>query len=173
MNAAALANFKALVATAVDPPSVTERKLLQEFAESGGLVIAGPGWGGAPKTERFSEVQTGKGRVAIYRDPDPETVARDLKELLSDDELGVVPFNVPSVITFTSGGGPGQPLVVQLVNYFDHPVEAVTLRLAGTFRSARMETPDAAALDLPLRQAEGRTEVTIPKLSLWSAVSIQ
>jgi hypothetical protein len=173
MNTAALANFRAVLATAVDPPSVTERKLLQEFAESGGLVIAGPGWGGAPKTEQFSEFQAGKGRVAIYRDPDPETVARDLKELLSDDELGVVPFNVPSVITFTSGGGPGQPLVVQLINYFDHPVEAITLRLAGKFRSARIETPDAAALDLPLREAEGRTEVTIPKLLLWSAVSIK
>ena len=173
MNAAALANFRALVAVAVDPPSATERKLLQEFAENGGLVIAGPAWGDAPKTERFSEVPTGKGRVAVYRDPDPETVARDLKELLSDDELGVVPFNVPSVITFASGGGPEEPLVVQLVNYFDHPVEAITLRVAGKFRSARMETPDAPALDLPLREAEGRTEVTIPKLLLWSAVSIQ
>lgn len=172
MNAAAVANFGALVATAVDPPSVTERKLLQDFAENGGLVIAGPGWGGAPKAERFSEVQRGKGRIALYRDPDPETVARDLKELLSDDELGVVPFNVPSVITFARGGGP-EPLVVELVNYFDHPVEAITLRVAGKFRSARMETPDAPALDLPLREAEGRTEVTIPKLLLWSAVSIQ
>ncbi len=173
MNAAALANFRAVVATAVDPPSATERKLLQEFAENGGLVIAGPAWGGAPQAERFSEVQTGKGRVAVYRDPDPETVARDLKELLSDDELGVVPFNVPSVITFARGGGPEEPLVVELVNYFDHPVEAITLRVAGKFRSARMETPESPTLDLPLREAEGRTEVTIPKLSLWCAVSIQ
>jgi hypothetical protein len=172
MNAAALANFRALVATAVNPPSATERKLLQEFAENGGLVIAGPAWGGAPKAERFSEVQTGKGRVAVYRDPDPETVARDLKELLSDDELGVVPFNVPSVITFARGGAE-ESLVVELVNYFDHPAEAITLRVAGKFRSARMETPESPALDLPLREAEGRTEVTIPKLLLWSAVSIQ
>ena len=172
MNAAALANFRALVAIAVDPPSARERKLLQDFAENGGLVIAGAGWGGAPKTERFSEVQTGKGRVAIYTDPDPETVARDLKELLSDDELGMVPFNVPSVITFARGGGP-EPLVVELVNYFDHPVEAITLRVAGKFRSARMETPEEPALDLPLREAEGRTEVTIPNLLVWSVVSIQ
>lgn len=172
MNPAALGNFRALVAIAVDPPSAAERKMLQDFAENGGLVIAGPAWGGAPKTEPFAEIQTGNGRVAIYRDPDPETVARDLKELLSDDELGMVPFNVPSVITFARGGGP-DPMVVELVNYFDHPVEAITLRVAGRFRSARMETPDAPALDLPLREAEGRTEVTIPKLLLWSAVSIE
>ncbi|HZS98067.1 MAG TPA: hypothetical protein VFA40_14890, partial [Terriglobales bacterium] len=98
---------------------------------------------------------------------------RDLKELLSDDDLGVVPFNVPSVITFASGGGRGQPLIVQLLNYFDHPVEAITLRVAGKFKSARLETPEGAVVDLPLRQTEGRTEVTIPKLLLWGVVSME
>ena len=111
--------------------------------------------------------------MLVYRDPDPEAVARDVKELLSDDELGVVPFNVPSVITSVSGGDRGQPLLVQLVNYFDHPVEAITLRVAGKFRSARTETPECPAIELPLRYDEGRTEVTIPKLSLWAAVSME
>jgi hypothetical protein len=173
LNAAAVAKFRALVATELDPPSTAERKLLQEFAENGGLVIAGPSWGGAPKTEPFVEVPAGKGRMVVYKDANPEVVARDLKELLSDDDLGVVPFNVPSVITFASGGGPGQPLLVQLVNYFDHPVEAITLRATGKFGSARLETPEGAALDLPLRVAEGRTEVTIPKLLLWGTVSME
>jgi hypothetical protein len=173
LSAAAVAEFRALLATELDPPSAAERKLLQEFAETGGLVIAGPSWGGAPKTEPFAEVPAGKGRVVVYKDPDPEAVARDLKELLSDDDLGVVPFNVPSVITFASGGGPGQPLLVQLLNYFDHPVEAITLRVAGKFRSARLETPEGTAVDLPLREAEGRTEVTVPKLLLWGAVSME
>ena len=173
LNAAAMAKFRALVATELDPPSAAERKLLQDFAENGGLVIAGPSWGNAPKTEPFAEIPAGKGRVVVYKDPDPETVARDLKELLSDEDLGVVPFNVPSVITFARGGGPGQPLVVQLVNYSDHPAEAITLRVAGKFSSARLETPEGAAVDLPLRDAEGRTEVTIPKLLLWGAVSME
>lgn len=173
LNSAAVAKFRALVATELDPPSSAERKLLQDFAENGGLVIAGPSWGNAPKTEPFLEIPAGKGRVVVYKDPDPETLARDLKELLSDDDLGVVPFNVPSVITLASGGNPGQPLVVQLVNYFDHPVEAITLRVAGKFSSARLETPDNAAVDLPLRDNGGRTEVTIPKLLLWATVSMK
>ena len=122
LNAAAVAKFRALVTTELDSPSAAERKLLQDFAENGGIVIAGPSWGGAPKTAPFAEVPAGKGRVLVYRDPDPEAVARDVKELLSDDDLGVVPFNVPSVITSVSGGDRGQPLLVQLVNYFDHPV---------------------------------------------------
>ena len=173
LTAAAVAKFRALVATELDPPSATERKLLQDFAENGGLVIAASSWGGAPKTEPFAEIPAGKGRVVVYRDPDPEAVARDLKELLSDDDLGVVPFNVPSVITFASGGGPGQPLIVQLVNYFGHPAEAITLRVAGKFHSARLETPEGPAVDLPPRDTEGRTEVTVPKLLLWGVVSME
>ncbi|HZC23043.1 MAG TPA: hypothetical protein VE866_06870 [Candidatus Binatia bacterium] len=173
LNPAVGATFRTLVATQLDPPTAAERKLLQEFAENGGLVIAGPSWGGAPKSEPFTEVPAGKGRVVVYRDPEPEQVARDLKEMLADDELGVVPFNVPSVITFASGGDAGQPLLVQLLNYFDHPAEAITLRVAGNFRSARLETPEGAAVDLQLRNAEGTTEVTIPKLVLWGAVSMQ
>jgi hypothetical protein len=173
LNAAVVTKFRALVVTQLDPPSATERKLLQDFAESGGVVIAASSWGGAPKTEPFAEVQAGKGRVVVYNDPDPEAVARDLKELLSDDDLGMVPFNVPSVITFARGGGPGQPLIVQLLNYFNHPVEMITLRVAGKFSSARLETPEGAAMGLPLRDAEGRTEVTIPRLLLWGAVSME
>jgi hypothetical protein len=173
LNNADVAKLRALLATELDPPSASERKLLQDFAENGGIVIAGPSWGAAPKTEPFAEVPAGKGRVLVYKDPDPEAVARDLRELLSDDDLGVVPFNVPSVITFASGGGPGQPLLVQLLNYFDHPVEAVTLRVAGKFRAARLETPEGAAVDLPLQVAKERTEVTIPKLLLWGVVSMK
>jgi hypothetical protein len=173
LNAAGVTKFRALVAIELDPPSDAERKVLQEFAENGGLVFAGPAWGNAPKAEPYAELPTGKGSVTVYKDPDPESLAHDLKEVLSDDELGMVPFNVPSVITSASGGGPGKPLVVQLVNYFDHPVEAITLRVAGTLHSARIETPEGVAVDLPLQVAEGRTEVTIPKLVVWGAISMQ
>jgi hypothetical protein len=173
LSAPRVSKFRVLVATELNPPSTAEHQLLQDFANHGGLLIAGPSWGGAPQSEPFAELPAGKGRVLVYKDPDPETVARDLKELLSDDDLGVVPFNVPSVITSVSGGGPAQPLLVQLVNYFDHPVQAITLRVAGKFRSAQLETPEGAAVDLPLRDADGRTEVTIPKLWLWAVVSMQ
>ncbi len=173
LNAILLTRFRAIVATELNPLSAAEHKLLQDFAEAGGVVIAGPFWGNAPKAEPFAEIPAGTGSVFVYKDPDPESVAHDLKETLSDDDLGVVPFNVPSVITSASGGQPGQPLLVQLVNYFDHPVETITLRLAGKFHSARMETPDAPPMDLSLRSEEGKTEVTIPRLLLWSAVSMQ
>jgi hypothetical protein len=173
LNATVLAKFRAIVATEADPPSATERKMLQDFGENGGMVFVGPSWGSAPKIEPFAELPADRGSVIVYKDPDPEAVAHDLKEMLADDDLGIVPFNVPSVITCASGGNAEQPLLVQLVNYFDHPVEAITLRLAGTFHSARLETPEVASADLSVRNENGRTEVTIPKLLLWGAVSMQ
>ena len=173
LNIAVTVKFRAIVAIELDPPSATERKLLQDFAENGGLVIVGPSWGNAPTAEPYAEIPVGKGRVDVYKDPDPETVARDLKELLSDEDLGVVTFNVPSVITFARGDDPGRPLLLQLVNYSDHPAEAITLRVAGRFRSARLETPEGTAVNLSLRDAEGTTEVTIPKLFLWGTVSME
>ncbi len=173
LNAALLAKFRAVVAVELDPPSSAERQLLQDFAEQGGLVFAAQSWGGEPTTQPFVETSAGKGSVIVYKDPDPDAIARDLGEVLSDDDLAVVPFNVPSVITMVSGGVPAHPLLIQLVNYFDHPAEAITLRVAGHFHSARLETPDAAPVDLPVRDEEGKTEVTIPKLLLWGAVSMQ
>lgn len=172
LNAAEVAKFRALVAIELDPPSATERKVLQDFAENGGTVIVGPSWGGAPSTEPYAEVPADKGRVLIYKDPDPESVAKDVKELLSDEDLGVAPFNVPSVITL-AGRGSGQSVVVELVNYSKYPAEAITLRVAGRFHSARLEIPEGAAVDLSLRQDEGRTEVTIQKILVWGTVSMQ
>ena len=173
LNASVAAQFRALVATGLDPLSTTERKVLQDFAESGGVVLVGPSWGGAPVKGPSIEVTTGKGRAIVYKDPDPETVARDLQQLLADEELGVVPFNVPSVITMASAGGSGNPLVVQLVNYFDHPVERITLRVARTVHSAHLETPGGEAVELPRQEGEGSTEVTIPKLLLWGTVLME
>jgi hypothetical protein len=64
-------------------------------------------------------------------------------------------------------------LRVQLVNYSKYPAEAITLRVAAKFHSARMETPEGAPVELALRENEGRTEVTIPRLSVWGTVSMQ
>ena len=173
LSAGGLAKLRGIVATELDPPSAAEHKMLQGFAENGGFVFVGPSWGNAPKTEPYLELPAGKGSVIVYKDPDPDAIARDLKEMLSDDDLGLVPFNVPSVITFVSGGAPGQALQVHLVNYFDHAVESITLRVAGKFRTARMETPEGVGVDLPLREADGRIEMTISKLLLWAVVSIK
>jgi len=51
------------------------------------------------KLTRSSNYRPAKAAWLFTKIQIPTGVARDLKELLSDDDLGVVPFNVPSVIT--------------------------------------------------------------------------
>jgi len=172
LSAASLASFKAVVALAV--PTETERKILRDFAGKGGVVVAGPSWGNAPKDDSYAEVPLGKGRVVVYKDepPDPESVAKDLQDLLDPEVIGLSTFNVPSAITYVSTSG--NRVLIQLLNYAGRPVERVTLRFNGIFKQARLYTPENAPVDLVASEAQnGRTEVLIPNLAAWGAVLLE
>ena len=164
--------FRAVLAAGLTPLSAAERDFLKVFAQRGGVVIAGPSWGNPPKEESYAEFPTGKGRIVVYADPDPESVARDLKDLLSQEEMGVVAFNVPSVITYAAAE-PGGRLLVQLLNYSNTPAQAITIRVHGAFRTARLYMPGAEPSDLPLKAEAGRIDVSIPKLPFWGAVLLE
>jgi hypothetical protein len=173
LSAGMLGGFRAVLATALAPPSAAERKILTGFAENGGLVVTGPSWGNPPQSELFAESPLGKGRVTVYKDPDPESVARDLRDLLSHSEAGVVSFNVPSVITYASRSIDGKRLLVELLNYSTSPSTAITIRVSGNYKTARLITPDAAPASLAIDPAEGHIDITVPKLSLWGGVLLE
>ncbi len=170
ISAAALAGFRAVLAMDLVPPTAQEQQVLREFAEKGGVVVVGPSWGNPPKEEAYAELSVGKGRVVVYKDPDPESVARDMKELFSQDELGVVPFNVPTVITYAGAGDGGRCVLVELLNYANSPATAITIRVSGIFKSARLFTPESPAADLKLRSSEGKTDFFIPTLHSWGVL---
>jgi hypothetical protein len=167
-----LDGFRAVLATALDPPAAGERKLLRAFAEGGGVVVAGPSWGDAPEDQPFKEIPAGKGRLVIYKEADPETIARDMKEL-SLEEAGMFAFNVPSVITYAGRSIHGKRLLIQLLNYSDSAATAISLRVSGSYKTARLFTPDAAPADLEVHSTGNRTDIAIPKLSLWGGVLLE
>jgi hypothetical protein len=169
LRAASLSSFQAVLA--LEPPTEAERKILCDFAEKGGLVVAGPSWGDPPKDAPYAEVPLGKGRVAVYKEdaPNPESVAKDMLDLLDPKVMGLSVFNVPSAITYAAVSG--ERVLVQLLNYAGRPIDRVTIRFNGSFKSARFYTPENAPLDLAVRTTEnGRTETLIPKLTAWGAV---
>jgi hypothetical protein len=170
LTADRLSRFNAVLQ--VSPPSDSERKVLTAFVEKGGLLVAGPFWGDAPQ-ERYGERSLGKGRLVIYKDPDPESISHDLRDLLSQEEMGVTAFNVPTVITSASVDDSGRRVLVQLLNYSNSPAEAITIRVQGSFSSARLYTTDAAPSDLALDRVEGHVDVSIPRLQLWGAVLLE
>jgi len=174
LSAASLSSFQAVLAVDLAPPTEAERKLLCDFAEKGGLVVAGPSWGDPPKDDPYAEVPLGKGRVAVYKEdpPNPEALAKDMLDLLDPEVMGLSVFNVPSAITYATASG-GRVLV-QLLNYAGRPIDRVTIRFNGNFKTARLYTPENPPLDLSVRATgNGRTELLIPKLTAWGAVLLE
>jgi hypothetical protein len=172
-----LASFQAILAADLAPPSEPERKMLRLFAQKGGLVIAGPSWGDPPSDDVYAELPLGKGRVVVYKDdpPDPEIVARDLLDLLEPEVMGLTAFNVPSVLTYASSSDSGKRALIQFVNYAMSPFNSkITIRFNGSFKTARLFTPENAPLELETRAVtNGRTEVAIPKLMVWGALLLE
>jgi len=176
LTSASLANFQAVLAPDLAPATAAERKILSDFAEKGGLVVTGPSWGEAPKDEPYAEVRLGKGRVAVYKEdpPDPESVAKDLADLMDPEAMGFSVFNVPSGITDVSTSGSGRRVLVQVLSYADYPSGRVTIRVNGNFKSARLYTPEDAPAALTVEPAaNNRTEVLIAKPARWAALLLE
>ena len=175
LTAASLAGFRAVLAVELAPPTTAERNVLREFAAKGGMVIAGPSWGNPPKDDPYAEVPVGDGRVIVYKEepPDPESIARDMLELLAPEVMGLSVFNTASGITSAGTADSGRRVLVQLLNYAGAPATRVTVRFNGAFRTARLYTPEEAPVSLPVRIANGRTEVFIPRFAVWGAVLLE
>jgi hypothetical protein len=174
LSAASLSSFHAVLAVGLAPPTEAERRLLSDFAEQGGLVVAGPSWGDPPNDDAYAEVHLGKGRVAVYKEspPTPESVAKDMPDLLEPEVMGLSVFNVPSTITYAATSG--ERVLIQLLNYAGRPIDRVTIRFNGNFKTARLYTPENPPIDLSVRATEnGRTELMLPKLTAWGAVLLE
>ena len=172
LSAASLSGLRAALTFDLAPPTESERKTLRAFAAAGGLVLIGPSWGGTPKDQSYTIVAEGEGEVAVYKDdsPDPQSVARDLNDLVTTPELGVSVFNAPSVLPYVSVADGGARMLIQLVNYATEGAKSITIWVTGSFGSARLYAPGGAPLDLPPRRNGGRTEITIPTLAAYGAV---
>jgi hypothetical protein len=177
LSPASLAGLQVVLAADIALPTSAERAILRTFAENGGLVITGPKWGTAPVDGDSATVPAGKGRFVIYKEnpPDPEMVARDMLDLLDSEEMGLAVFNVPSVLLYVSTDDSGKRVLVQLLNYATTPFKSkITIRLKGTFRRARLHTPEDAPADLTVRSMPNDwTEFSVPKLAVWGAVILE
>ncbi|MBI4875949.1 MAG: hypothetical protein HY822_15035 [Acidobacteria bacterium] len=133
-----------MLATDLAPPSERERKLLAAYARQGG-------------------------RVVEYKDdpPDPETLSRDLLDLLGPENLPVRLFNAASVLLQVSGGA---PLLVQLINYASEPADLITVRVRGEYRGARLFRPHAPSVELKTRLSKGNTEVRLEEVAVYAAL---
>jgi len=166
-----LTGLRAALAFDVAPATDAERQILRAFAAQGGLVLTGPSWGGAPKDQSYTIVAEGEGEIAVYKDssPDPQSVGRDLNDLVPTPDLGVSVFQAPSVLSYVSTAAGGR-MLIQLVNYATAPAESVVVWVTGRLNSARLYVPNGDSVDLPLRRSGGRTEIAVPRFATYAAV---
>ncbi|MBI3665343.1 MAG: hypothetical protein HY236_03825 [Acidobacteria bacterium] len=176
LSRAALSGTETVVAVDLEPPTAAERQMLADFAAAGGLVVAGPSWArGAAATQAYSVEMAGRGRMAIYSKaiPDPDTLSLDVLRLVGKEKLGLRLYNVSPILSDFASDSSGKRVLLGLLNYSEYPVESVTARISGEFRSARLYSPEAAVSDLPLEKTPQGVEIVIPQLSICAAVLLE
>ncbi|MBZ5592600.1 MAG: hypothetical protein LAP39_10225 [Acidobacteriia bacterium] len=176
LNASALEGVKALLVTEISNPAEGERSMWRRFAEGGGLLVTGPGWGVAvPKDKDYIEQELGKGQLIVYREetPDPEALSKNLLHLLGKGNLGLRLFNAPTVLPYLSASEDGKQLLVQMINYASGPSEAITVRVSGSYRTARLYGLYGAATDLPVEKSEQGIELAIGQIHTYAALLLE
>ena len=146
LNDAALAGLRVVLAADLDPPSAQEQSLLSAFEANGGTVIKGPGA------------------------PDPENLSKEMIELVGYEEAGARVYNAPSVMSYLAESQRERRAVLHLINYATTPAQGIAVHLKGGFRAARLLIPGLPPVDLKVERAKGRTEVSVPRFSVYAAI---
>jgi hypothetical protein len=160
----------ATMAVNVDPAALTaaQREALHAWTRAGNtLLTAPPGW--------KMPMPDDPGQIALNRDQIAKLgeIWRELNSLLGSRNAGGKVFNAPGAISNLLSGPSGRPVVLQLVNYSNYPVEDVTVRLPGEFAGAKLLAPGEAPKPVELFEQDGVTEISIPKFGVAAAVVLE
>jgi hypothetical protein len=138
----------------VQPEPALKRKIMS-FVEQGGLLIAGPNWGGEGKPlggdvhPRFTLRGFGQGRLALARQPiaDPYLLAGDTQVLLSHANDVVKLFNgASSGCTNYTASPDGRKALLQVLSYASgRQAGRTSVWLRNKYRAAGLWTLGAAS----------------------------
>ncbi len=108
--------------TSLRPPKRSERPC-RDFAAAEAWFWAVRRGAARRRTKSYTVVGPARAKWRFTRrtTPDPQSVGRDLNDLLNTEELGVSVFNAPSVLSYVSMGDSGKRMLIQLVNYAGAP----------------------------------------------------
>ena len=158
------------MAVNVDPAALTttQREALKAWTRAGNtLLTAPPGWK-MPMPDDPRQIVLNRDQIAKLGE-----IWRELNSLTNSRNPGGKVFNAPSTISNLLAGPAGRPVVLQLVNYSDYPVEDVTVRLPGHFSRVKLLAPGEAPKPVEIFEQDGVTEISIPKLGVAAAVVLE
>jgi hypothetical protein len=175
------AGLRAILYADHDAPSPTLRSRALAFVEAGGLLIAAPVWGDAPGRAlpddhpRFELRAHGKGRIALARtEPDdPWMLANDSAVLVSHRYDLVRCFNSGSFGACYTVSPDRAHTVVHVLFYADRGPGEAAVRIAGSFRTARISTVDRpVAAPVRAQFAKDAVEVHLPPVPPYVAIEL-
>jgi hypothetical protein len=171
--------LKAILYANAEPPSAATKKVLIEFANSGGLVITGGTWAAAEGTaagshQRYSIRGVGKGRIASGDLTDPYQAAADAQILLSHRHDLVRFWNGGSLGSYLTAPPSGKGALLQIVNYSGRPGnDPVSVRIAGPYREARIrQLEDAEPKPLDAIHQKEAIELHLPAIPVYAAIEL-
>ncbi len=156
----ALSGSKMTVNADPDGTTDAERQVLRGFARGGGTLLSGPpGW-------KFPPVENDQVTLAKEDQQRMDEIWREVRSLVGRMNLGARLFNVSSMLSTLLESPDGRSLAIQLVNYSGYPVESVTAHVLGSYRQARLLSPEAPPKDLEVYPIEDGSGVDIPDVSV-------
>jgi hypothetical protein len=175
--------LRALIYADVEPPSAGLQKQILDFVAAGGLLITGPKWGEVPgraaardEHPRYSSRVLGRGKVAVaHSDPnDPYMLANDSVVLVSHRYDLVRFWNGGAVASYYSMARDRNQAVIHLLFYADRGPDSASVRVAGSYRAAKMWTLDQpVARKVELESQTDAVEVHLPAVSHYVALELE
>lgn len=180
---AGMAGLRAVIYADDAAPGPALRKLVVDFVERGGTLVAVPAWGQAEGAAapgephpRFDVRVQGQGRVAFARQAidDPYLLAEDAALLVGHRYDLIRLWNGGAVRACLAGAPGGRRGLLQLVFYANAREGDASVRIAGPWRAAKLFTLDAPdGREVPLLPEKGAAEVHLPAVAQYAAVQLE
>ncbi|MEZ5400767.1 MAG: hypothetical protein R2729_13930 [Bryobacteraceae bacterium] len=159
----------ATMAVNVDPAATTpqQKEILRRFTRAGGtLLTAPPGW--KFPAQRDDQITLDKDDVHTI-----DQIWREINNMTGRRNLGARLFNVSTMLSSLSAPESGKPLVLQMVNYSDYPVEDVTVHVLGKFGKATLLAPGGPPRAMEVYDNEEGTGIDIDKITTVAALVLE
>jgi hypothetical protein len=183
MTVSSLTGLRAVIYADTAPAAPVLRDQLLAFVQAGGLLITHATWGGrtslplaAEDHPRFTLHPAGKGRIALAKDsdPDPYLWANDAAVLISHRYDLVRFWNGGATGSFYTVSPDRKRAIVHLLFYSDQGPDAASVRVAGSYRSARIwSAGQPAAQSVKMISQKDAVEVHLPQVSQYVALELE
>jgi hypothetical protein len=139
---------------------------LEAFASAGGTVVNPPaGW-------RFPAISPEQIATTRRQADRIQPIWEAIYDATLRKNFGVRTFNTASVLFHLLAAPGGASLLVHLLNYADYAAEDVTVQVAGTWRRARLYSPDAETRELPVYPVKDGSGIDIARIRVAATLRL-